>query len=286
MAQIIWLASYPKSGNTWFRSFISNLLADRDEPVNINSMLTDGIASNRAMFDEWVGIEASDLTFEEIDQMRPELYQAVIDNSPRDLYIKTHDAYTYLPDGRPLIPNYKAKAIYIIRNPLDVAVSFSFHANDSFDNTIAKMADEENSFCSGGARLHNQLRQQLLSWSSHVKSWLDNSSLPVEVIRYEDMMNNPQATFKRAARFAGIDCDDGKIKKAIAFSDFKILKQQEEKDPFKERPSKMKGFFRAGKSGGWNDYLNAGQVKRIVDDHFQVMHRFGYLNEEGKIVNG
>ncbi|HEX3010408.1 MAG TPA: sulfotransferase domain-containing protein [Syntrophomonadaceae bacterium] len=284
MAEIIWLASYPKSGNTWFRSFISNLLSEKDNPVNINAMLTDGIASSRGIFDDWAGIEASDLTFDEIDLIRPDIYKRMIDEAKRNLYIKVHDAYTYLPDSRPLFPGHRAKAIYLIRNPLDVAVSFSYHAASTLEQTIAGMNDPEFAFCAGSTRLHNQLRQKLLSRSSHVQSWADNGHIPVEVIRYEDMKSHPLETFKRAVDFIGLDYDDQQIYKAIQFSDFKVLKQQEEKDPFKERPPQAESFFRQGNSGDWTNHLSYAQINNIIATHKEIMQRFGYLNKKGEIL--
>ncbi len=75
--RIVWLASYPKSGNTWMRAFLSNYLADGDKPVDINSLDTGGpIASARTIFDEAVGVEASDLTQDEIERYRPRVYRA------------------------------------------------------------------------------------------------------------------------------------------------------------------------------------------------------------------
>lgn len=277
MSSLIWLSSYPKSGNTWFRSFISNLISNSEEPVNINSMLTDGIASGRNIFDENTGIDSSDLSFEEIDNLRPEVYEYMAERAEKRLYIKIHDAYTYLEDGRPLIPNHKAKVIYILRNPLDVAVSLAFHLNSTYDDAIKKMGQEEFCFCSNDKKHHIQLRQRLLSWGSHVKSWVDNGNIPIEVIRYEDMVEKPFETFSKAVQFIGLDVSEEKIKKAIKFSSFDILKSQEEKENFKEKPTKAKSFFREGKSGNYNNHLSEVQIEQIIKDHSEIMKRFGYI---------
>src|SRR6056297_2434972 len=71
----IWLASYPKSGNTWFRVFLSNLFSETPEPADINSLHETPIASARQPFDEATGLPSSDLTFEEVDHLRPEVYR-------------------------------------------------------------------------------------------------------------------------------------------------------------------------------------------------------------------
>ena len=73
MNGIIWLASYPKSGNTWFRVFLTNLRGEEDGPAQINKLGSTPIASARGIFDDEAGIEASDLTPDEIDRLRPEI---------------------------------------------------------------------------------------------------------------------------------------------------------------------------------------------------------------------
>jgi len=95
MSNLIYLASYPKSGNTWFRTFITNLIKDSDCDFSINDMKTDGIYSSRPMFDNVVGVKASMLSFEEIDKLRPLVYEKISESIQRNLYVKVHDAYTY-----------------------------------------------------------------------------------------------------------------------------------------------------------------------------------------------
>jgi len=278
------LSSYPKSGNTWLRIFISNLIADKEEPLSINDIKNDTIASGREMFDEIAGIEASDLNHDEIDNIRPKVYRYIANNSEKTVFMKIHDAYTFLEDGSPLIPSEGIKAIYIIRNPLDVAVSYSFHCSCSIDNAISDMRSKDCCFCGKTNKLMPQLRQKLLTWSEHVESWVDNTEIPVHVVRYEDMKNNPFETFKNAAIFAGLSYDDEKIRKAIEFSSFNRLNEEEKEKGFKERIAKDSLFFREGNIGGWRNHLSEEQVNLIIKEHQKIMKRFGYLDNKGKIV--
>ena len=118
------------------------------------------------------------------------------------LYHKIHDAWIRLPGGEPLIPADVTRAvIYIIRNPLDVAVSFAHHLHTSIDKTIDIMNNPEYAFCDRRDRLANQLRQRLLTWSGHVKSWVDESGLRVWVMRYEDMSAQPESYIYKSYRF-------------------------------------------------------------------------------------
>lgn len=285
MKKIIWLASYPKSGNTWFRVFLSNLLNDGDVPVDINDLEKTPIASARGIFDENVGLEASDLDSDEIDRLRPELYGYLSDNSDEILYMKIHDAYTLLPGGEPMIPERATfGALYFIRNPLDVAVSFAHHSGWDYNTSITRMAEESMAFCGKPKRLDNQLRQKLLSWSGHVASWVDGPPFPICVMRYEDMKSSPLETFAKAVRFMGIPRTVEQIEKALAFSSFEVVREQEEMDGFKEKSHASVRFFRKGQVGSWREELNEGQAERIVADHADIMRRFGYLDESGGII--
>lgn len=285
MKGIIWLASYPKSGNTWFRVFLTNLLRDADTPASINELESTHIASARGVFDSNMGFEASDLTADEIDRLRPELYMHLAENSEEQLFMKIHDAYTDVADNMPLIPlAATAGALYFIRNPLDVAVSFAHHNGSDHDTSIARMADDAFAFCGKSDRLHNQLRQKLLSWSNHILSWVDSAPFPVCLLRYEDMKSQPMETFTKAVRFAGLDHTREQIQKAIDFSLFEVVQQLEEAEGFREKSPSSSRFFRKGEIGSWREELTEEQARQIVHDQREVMRRFGYLDKNGKIV--
>jgi len=286
MKNIIWLASYPKSGNTWFRIFLSNLLDEKEEPSDINKITsTHGIASARHIFDEITGIEASDLSHDEVDYLRPGLYNILSNEAKRTLFIKAHDAYTFLPDQHPMFPPSATKGvIYIIRNPLDVAVSYANHNGCMMQESIDMMGNETHGLCTKNRRLVNQLRQKMGTWSQHVISWTNAQEPDVHVVRYEDMQELPLNTFTSAVEFAGLDFDRRAIEEAIRNSCFEVLKQQEQEKGFKEKSAKSPSFFRQGKIGSWREDLTPEQVKQVVRDQKEVMKKYGYLTDDGEIV--
>jgi hypothetical protein len=104
------------------------------------------------------------------------------------------------------------------------------------------------------------------------------------VIRYEDMKSHPLKTFIKASRFAGLDHSDIQIQKAIDFSSFDVMQQQEDAEGFHEKGLASSRFFRKGAVGSWRDELKEDQANKIVCDHREVMRRFGYLDEKGKII--
>ena len=225
---IIWLASYPKSGNTWFRVFLTNLLSNSDKPADINNLYPTTIASSRSLFDEATGIPSSDLTQDEIEKLRPRVYRYMSETSDEIIYHKIHDAWIKLSEETDLVPDDVTKGVlYFIRNPLDVAVSFAHHSATSIDRAIDMMNNHDFAFCSRETKLHNQTRQRLLTWSEHVESWIDQSGLPVMILRYEDMLTDTFSLFKQAVKFMHLPATDTKIKRALEFSSFKIVSNQE-----------------------------------------------------------
>ncbi|MBI2425362.1 MAG: sulfotransferase domain-containing protein [Candidatus Hydrogenedentes bacterium] len=285
MSGTYWLASYPKSGNTWFRIFLTNLIRDAEEPVHINQLDATPIFSARVLFDEFTGVDSANLTHEETARLQPRVYEFLARDDAAPRYRKIHDAYTLLEDGSPLIPTEATLgALYFIRNPLDVAVSFAHHGAIPIDRSIARMANASFTFCDETDRLLQQLPQRLLTWSEHVKSWVDQCAVPVHVMRYEDMKRAPLKTFSAAARFAHLPDDAGRIQKALENSDIKELQRQEAETVFRERAPKAESFFRKGEAGSWRESLSEAQVERILADHGEIMQRFGYLDASGNIV--
>ena len=281
---IIWLASYPKSGNTWFRVFLTNLLSDSDTPANINDLTETSISSSRKIFDEYTGLSSSDLTFEEIDRMRPDVYRMQSLESDELLFKKVHDKYYCLEKDQALFPAEISKGvIYFVRNPLDVLVSFAYHSAKPVKKMISTLNNSNFAFCDKNDKLQNQLRQILGSWSDHVKSWTDQTKIPVHVVRYEDMVNSTFDSFSKAVKFIGLKKTENEISDAIKMSDFSVLANQEKKDGFKEKMIKSKSFFREGKIGDWHNHPE--KIKNEISVyHKDVMLKFGYLDSKNKPV--
>jgi len=291
VTRTIWLASYPKSGNTWFRMLVANLSANDGKPVDINDLPErSGIASAREAFDHVMLIDSGLLTHDEIDCLRPRLYEEfargaeddeydVAEDAPPVRFVKVHDAYTLTPNGEPLLAGRRGAdgAIVIVRDPRDVAPSLANHYRFSIDEAVAFMNDRNAGFCTKTLRQHIQLRQKLPGWSGHIASWLDQTDIPVHLIRYEDMNADTAGTLGRALAFAGRAAADEAIRRAVAFADFAELRLQEQDKGFRETPARPGGlFFRRGEVGGWRDELSAEQVARIEAAHAPMMRRLGY----------
>jgi len=286
----IWLASYPKSGNTWFRMLAANLFAT-DKPVDINELpYRGGIAGGRGPLDHLGLIDSGLLTFDEIDDLRPRIYEELArggeddeddgaPDTPPVRFVKVHDAYTRNRNGEPMLGGRRAAegAILIVRDPRDVAASWAHHNGSSIDKAIAFMNDKDAVFGAKPDRQDVQLRQVLLDWSGHTLSWLEQTDLPLHLIRYEDLLDRPEPVFRDALTFAKRQATDEQISRAIAFSNFAELQRQESEKGFSETPRAAAGlFFRHGRSGGWRDELTPVQIRAIEAAHGPVMQRLGY----------
>lgn len=271
--RICWLASYPKSGNTWTRILLGNLLrtAGDDRVVALGG----AISSNRTMFDNLTGLASADLTDDEIDLLRPRGYRLMAREAQRRLFIKVHDAWHANAAGEPLFPaDVSAGAIYLVRDPMDVAVSYAYHqGHQDFVRVVAQMGNRAHVMAGGKGA---QLRQKTFGWSGHYASWHEQDEIPVLTLRYEDMLADTGAALARMADFLGIAADAARIGEAVAASRFEALQEREVREGFRERPERAARFFRSGRSGEGAERLPDGLRARIRDDHGELMDRLGY----------
>jgi len=278
MANLVWLASYPKSGNTWLRALLTAYLAGTGVPVDINDIDASLHSASRTLFDRVVGFASADLAPAQIDELRADVYRAFDAEAEHPLFLKTHDIWRRTRQGRSLFPaDATRQVVLIVRNPLAVAPSFAHHLTRSVDEAIDMMADPDTILSPQSTSLKTQLPQPLGTWSMHTVSWLDQPELPVHVVRYEDLRRDPQAGFAAVVRACGVEVDDALLADAIARTDFATLQRSEAATPFRERPAAATSFFRHGQVDRWRTELTAEQVARVVHEHGPVMDRLGYL---------
>ena len=191
---------------------------------------------------------------------------------PNPVMVKTHSV---LADhfGTPLItPDATAGAIYVVRNPLDIAASLASHMGFTIEGASTFMCREA-ALLSDSERF---IRVPLRSWSTHVKSWTVRPHPSLLVLRYEDMAGAPEETFGKVARFLNLERSPEQIRKAIDFTSFDRLKAEEEETGFRESSKLGDSFFRKGKVGTWREELTLEQAQRIARYNAEQMRRFGY----------
>lgn len=275
--KIVWIASYPKSGNTWFRCFWSALV---EKELKLTKLYNDGIFSDRGNFDRAFDIDSKLLTEREVKNRMPQVIRYYAKQSNKLLFCKIHDAYSINSQGNPIIPaDVSQVALYIIRNPLDVVASYANHVNSSIDKAIQDM-NKENGYLAhqkDGLNLKNQFPQLIYNWSGHVKSWHNQNQIPIVTIRYEDMKQNGMETFKRAILALGINVDDASIQEAMTMSQFERIQSLEKKEGFREKNINSPSFFRKGQVGGHEVELTSSQKEQIIKFHGETMKKYDYL---------
>ncbi|MBO6635455.1 MAG: sulfotransferase domain-containing protein [Parvibaculum sp.] len=277
MGALIWLASYPKSGNTWMRSFLHNLFRNSEQPVDINEISDFCLGESAAQwYRRHTDQPLNELTPEELAKLRPLVHRDFTTVFPDSVFVKTHN---YLGEscGVPLhTMEVTAGGIYVLRNPLDVVISVSHHFGETIDEAIEHLSNEQ--YMAGNMDSH--VFELHRSWSTHVKSWTENPSPQLLVVRYEDLLRKPRKYFKQVTSFLGLNPPPARLERAIRNSSFKALKAIEQKMGFKEKSKKADMFFREGRSEQWRDVLTPEQVRRIIGDHYEQMERFGYIPDD------
>jgi hypothetical protein len=274
MGQLLWIASYPKSGNTWVRAFLHNYIRRSEAPCDINR-LTDLTAAdiNAERYRRYDARPASQYSIADVQRMRPMVHRDLTKLDSTLVFVKTHNARLRVA-GVPLITtDVTAGAIYIARDPRDVAISYSYHRGSSIDETIAFMADPEAAV--GGT--NSKVYEKFGSWSEHVHSWTNRPDPHIRFLRYEDIIRSSGSAFGPLIRWLGEDPPPDRLERAIRFSSFEELRAQEQAKGFKERVAESTApFFGTGQAGHWREVLSPAQQARIERDHGTMMHRLGY----------
>ncbi|PHR68770.1 MAG: sulfotransferase [Lutibacter sp.] len=282
---IMWLASYPKSGNTWFRMFLANYLKNDEEPVSLDEIESTPIASSPVDFEETMGFNPFEMGLDEVDLYRPDMYKIITQDTEDEnevFYKKIHDAYTLNTNNIPIFPaEVSIGAVYFVRNPLDVCVSYANHSSSNIKRKVKLILNEKGDVA---GRKTGQLRQIMLSWKSHYDSWKSQTEIPVHIVRYEDMKQTPMETFGAIIKFLKLDYDKERLGRAIVNSDFKLLQQMEAETGFKEKAQFCENFFWKGTIGNYKEHLSEKQIERIVTYSKETMIELGYIDSKGKLT--
>lgn len=279
MGNIIWLASYQKSGNTWLRAFLHHLFADADKPLPLTATRGGQVSANASSLHWYQALDRRPPTqwdSAEVARMRPAVQKAIAASRQGSVFCKTHMPLLMI-HGLPTIEmSVTAGALYIVRDPRDVALSFADFHGITVDAAIASLATANLEVPGGPA----QVAEPMGSWSQHVASWTARPSPAIHVVRYEDLHADPQKAFGAIAAFLRLEASPERIARAVANTSFATMRAQEDREGFDERSPAQERFFRRGVAGGWRDSLSAEQAARIEADHGKQMARFGYLAGE------
>ncbi|RBI70876.1 aryl sulfotransferase [Roseovarius sp. TE539] len=271
LRRVIWLASYPKSGNTWLRSLLAHYFMPEGKAPDINNLreFTTGDV-RRDFFNAAAGKPFEGTTIEEWLEVRPKALRLIAASKPNHHFVKTHCQSIRIGDQDLIPPEVTAAAIYVMRNPFDLAPSFARHQMCDIDTAIDRMANPDMLMGTDEG-----IFEVLGRWDDHVHVWNNAPGLPLFVLRYEDMLANPGREMARLLeKFLRVPVDRPKLAKSVKANSFSAMKKFEETHGFAERPKGMQRFFAKGQSGVWREDLSPAQVSRIRNEFSATVEKW------------
>jgi hypothetical protein len=214
-------------------------------------------------------------TSEELALARPHAHRAMAAKAQNFLLLKTHAMVAVQNGTHTITPDVTAGAVYLLRNPLDVAVSYSDFRDRGIDQTIDFMELDGREL----DRPKNGAYELVGSWRQNVESWTKPHK-GVTIVRYEDLVEHPKREFTRIVDFLKMRTSPERIDRAIEDASFDKLKAREDEKGFAEYRIEGKSFFRSGRTGEWRERLTEEQVARIVRVNGSLMKRFGYWEDQ------
>ena len=276
---IVWIASFPKSGNTWVRTFLCSYLYMNLKNEDFDFGLLKNILKfpNEKQYED-IGVKPKN--FEEVAKYWISV-QEKINSNKKINFLKTHNAFGGLENCPFTNKANTLGAIYLVRDPRDVLVSYSKHLEKSIDETLELVLEDDHK------GWLNENKKDVIgeirgSWAQNYNSWKNFYLTEKIIIRYEDLIKDPFNNFSNIIRYLnklfGLEIDDEKIKKCIEITDFNKLKKLEMKTGFVENYSKKELFFNQGKSKQWQDILDKKTVLKLEKKFKKEMQELKYID--------
>ncbi len=277
---IIWLASYPKSGNTWVRLFLDALLFNENKELKINETKIRQFPLRRDFTEMDVNVDNVEEFVSNciISQERVNLDKSI-------KIFKTHNAYWKAGNYAFTDEKNTQGVIHVVRDPRNVITSLKNHYNQkTYDEALKFMTNEKLCIGSSVKKRSFDLPTVISSWSNHYRSWKKMKKNYL-LVKYEDLINNPLIEFTKIANYLErnyeISFNKDQIQMAVEKCNFENLKEQENKDGFVEAPKYeggiIKKFFFLGPENNWQSILN-DNIKDNIETNFKdEMSELGYL---------
>ena len=274
---IIWIASYPKSGNTWVRSFLSSYFLEDNEEFTLSSLTK---INQFPLLKHYTDINENPKNLLE-SAMNWITVQNKINLSNDVQFLKTHHAMCTIQNYPFTNKDNTMGAIYLVRDPRDIVISYSNHDNTNYKTTVEAMIKGkiQSSFVDDK---EERSLAVIGSWSQNYNSWKNFELAPRLIIKYEDLVLNAAESFNKIIIFLnslyGLNINEDKIKKSIETTKFEKLKNLEKSFGFKENENEKELFFREGKVGQWKKLLAEDMVNKIEKAFSVEMKELGYIS--------
>ena len=254
---IIWLASYPKSGNTWVRSFLSAYYFTEDGTFEFD------LLENFKKFPSEDFIKDKLQDPGEIIRFWKPVQEQIIEKQ-ETTFLKTHNCLMSLNGNKFTTTRFTKGVIYIIRDPRNVLTSFSNHTDTSYSEALDFMLKEDTVLFNKKTKNYNSV-DFLSSWSNHYKTWLMNNPFKKKIIKYENLLEDGENEFRNLIKFVNLlkgledTINENKFRKALETTTFINLKKKEKEGKFKENvfsnTDNKIDFFNLGQKNNWRNLL-------------------------------
>ena len=279
---IVWLASYPKSGNTWLRALLTALI-EAPQALDLDYLLGTPDAYDRHALDDHAGIDSSEFSLAELRPYLAGFVRELAADARPPRFIKTHSGYG---DGTLFPADASAGAICVVRHPQDVAPSLAHHENSTLDAAIARMADPAALIDHTPGRGSSVVAQELGSWSGNVAGWLEQQEIPLLLVRYEDLLDDAVCQLGRIAAFLGLGTTPALLQAAVDACAIERLREAERRSGFAEAPRADRSFFRHGRTGSGKAALTPAQRQSISRTHGSLARQLGYDPDHDTMSDG
>ncbi len=288
----VWMASFPKSGNTWVRAILTALetgdhmfglarLSFGRQPSAIGSALHRWQLDPRWFDRTEVQAIRHGLGVTSVEAEK--LEQSVCRGGSPLLFRKTHEAYRTGPPGHEPFPTAATRgAILIVRDPRDVVCSWAPFFGIEVDESVERVCHGSDQWHAIDSPADMATAEPWGNWASHAASWLaEDVPFPVHVVRYEDLHADAVATLHPVLTEFGWEVGEAELRSAVDRTRFARLRADEEDSQFRGASSKSEVFFRKGRAEAWRSLLSDDQVRVVEESLAEPMERFGYWVHDG-----
>ena len=282
---IFWIASYPKSGNTWLRTLISAYYYSKDGIFDQSILESIGQFPEKRHFVDF-NYNSGNVTDTAKFWIKS---QEKINKDKKIRFFKTHNAFGKVNDCEFTNKENSAGCIYIVRDPRNVITSLGNHYEMNYEKSLKWMTNPKNYIYD----VRNVKKdgysdfQFISSWYMNYKSWNVQKKIPIKIIKYEDLLKETFIVLKESIEFINKTLnikkkiDKDRLKNSVNSTHFEKLKKEEEKNGFVEAvPSKNNNkkipFFNLGPENNWKKILDKDQQERLTDIFKEDLFELGY----------
>ena len=279
---IIWISSYPKSGNTYIRSFLAAYYYSNNGKFQFDDLLK---------MEQFPNLKYSKFKTKSMEETSKNwIYnQKSFFDKEKLNFVKTHNTLVEYKGNKFTTKNETLAAIYIVRDPRNLITSFVNHYSLTYEQAINFMIDENSSLIEKTADGDHSSFTYINTWSNHYKSWKNNKEFKTLFIKYEDLENKKEETFLTIINFLNNvnnnseKIDDKKFKNSIKSTNFVNLKNKEKNEGFYEsvvskKTGKKINFFNLGFNNRWEKILDRNTINKMNDIFKSDLEQLGYEN--------